>query len=113
TGKGSRDPVIRAAVIAFVVLATVGGGIFTYLYVKYDRIIEQRFKGSVFSNSASIYAIPQALRIGEKIEPKEIAARLRRAGYSDSAGQSLMGSYRLLDGGIEIDPGPDSYHSPE
>src|SRR5438094_9165933 len=24
-----------------------------------------------------------------------------------------MGSYRLLEGGIEIRPGPDSYHSPE
>ncbi len=53
-------------------------------------------------------------RWGEKIEPKEIVAELRRAGYSDQAnGQSPMGSYRLLEGGIEIKPGPDSYHSQE
>ncbi len=39
--------------------------------------------------------------------------QLRRAGYSGSDGKSAMGSYRLFEGGIEIKPGPESYHSPE
>ncbi len=43
----------------FVVLAVAIGGLFSYYYIKYDRIIEQRFKGPVFSSSAKIYAIPQ------------------------------------------------------
>ena len=114
TRKGlARDPVVRIALTVFVVLATVAGGIFTYYYVHYDRIIDQRFKGPVFSNSAKIYAIPRAVRVGQRIDSKEIAAQLRRAGYSDKDGQSVMGSYRLLRDGIEINPGPDSYHSPE
>jgi len=108
-----RDPVLRLALLIFVLLVTVSGTAFTYYYIKFDRVIEQRFKGAVFSNSAKIYAIPRAVRVGEKIEPKQIASELRHAGYTDKDGQSLMGSYRLLSGGIEIDRCPDSYHSPE
>jgi penicillin-binding protein 1B len=108
-----RDPVLRAALLVFVLLATTSAAVFTYYYVKFDRIIDQRFKGPVFGNSAKIYAIPHAVHVGEKIEPKQIAAELRHAGYTDKDGQSLMGSYRVLAGGIEINPGPDSYHSPE
>jgi penicillin-binding protein 1B len=119
TGKAGswpfpRDPVLKAALIIFLVLATTTGGIFTYYYVTFGRMIEQRFKGPVFGNSARIYAVPHAVQVGEKIEPREIAAELRHAGYSDqTGGQSTMGSYRLLEGGIEIKPGPDSYHSQE
>jgi penicillin-binding protein 1B len=109
----SRDPLIRAAFIVFITFAFVVGGVFSYYYVKYDRIIEARFKGQVFSNSAKIYAIPQSVRVGEKISSKEIASELQQAGYSDKDSESVMGSYRLVKGGIEIDPGSQSYHSPE
>src|SRR5207253_347401 len=108
-----RDPVLRSALLVFVLLATASASVFTYYYIQFDRIIEQRFKGQVFSNSAKIYAIPHAVHVGEKIGSKEVAVELRHAGYTDKDGQSLMGSYRLLEGGIEIRPGPDSYHSPE
>ena len=119
TGKAGnwpfpRDPLLKAALVVFLVLATTAGGIFAYYYVTFGRMIDQRFKGPVFGNSARIYAIPHAVQVGEKIEPQEIVAELRRAGYSDySRGQSPMGTYRLFDGGIEIKPGPDSYHSQE
>jgi penicillin-binding protein 1B len=109
----SRDPLIRAALIIFTVLTVSVASVFSFYYVKYDRIIDARFKGQVFSNSAKIYAIPRSVRVGEKIEPREIATQLRRAGYSEKSGESVLGSYRLLKGGIEVDPGPQSYHSPE
>jgi len=116
TGKGAflRDPILRAALVIFLVLSTATGLFFTYYYVKFGRMIDQRFKGPVFGNSARIYAIPHAVQVGEKIEPKEIAAELRHAGYTDQGeGKSPMGSYRLIEGGIEIKPGTDSYHSQE
>jgi penicillin-binding protein 1B len=114
-GKGwlSHDPLLRAALVVFLVLSTTGGVFFTYYYVKFGRMIDQRFKGPVFGNSARIYAISHPIQVGEKIEPKEIATQLRHASYSDKDGKSPMGSYRLFEGGIEIKPGPDSYHSPE
>jgi penicillin-binding protein 1B len=115
-----RDPVLRAALILFLVLAVSSTVTFSYFYIKYDRIIEHRFRTPVFSNSAKIYAIPQSVHDGEKIGAKEIAAELRRAGYSEAGeessgkgGPSKLGSFRLSRQEIEITPGPESYHSPE
>jgi penicillin-binding protein 1B len=108
-----RDPVLRAAFVAFLILAVSFTVVFSYFYIKYDRIIARRFSTPVFSNSAKIYAIPQMVRDGEKIGAKEIAASLRRAGYAEKDGDSPMGSFRLVNDGIEITPGPESYHSPE
>jgi penicillin-binding protein 1B len=105
--------VLRAAFFIFVTVVVVAGGAFTYFYVKFDRMIDQRFKGPVFSNSARIYAIPTTVREGGRAEVKEIAAQLRHAGYSENDPHSPMGSYRPFAGGIEIKPGPGSYHSPE
>jgi penicillin-binding protein 1B len=113
-----RDPVLRAALLVFVLLAVSFTVLFSYYYIKYDRIIERRFRTPVFSNSAKIYAMPRTVRTGEKIEASQIAADLRRAGYSDASrsdkdGQSPLGSFRSVSGGIEVTPGPESYHSPE
>ena len=117
SGKGMRglprDPVLRAGLIVFLLLAVSFTVLFSYYYVKYDRIIEKRFRTPVFSNSAKIYALPRTVREGEKISAKEIAADLRRAGYSDKEGQSPLGSFQLVKDGIEVTPGPESYHSPE
>ena len=99
--------------MAFLILAVSFTVLFSYFYIKYDRIIERRFRSPVFSNSAKIYAIPQMVRDGEKIGAREIAASLRRAGYADKDGESQLGSFRLVSDGIEITPGPESYHSPE
>jgi len=113
TGWLTRDPLVRAALIVFVAVSALIVGFFSYYYVKYDQIIEKRFQSPVFSSSAKIYAIPRVVRVGEKITPKEIAAQLQRAGYSEKDGQSLLGSYRVGDREIEVKPGPESYHSPE
>ena len=108
-----RDPVLRAALVAFLVLAVSFTIVFSYFYIKYDRIIEKRFRTPVFANSAKIYALPRVVRDGEKIDTKQIAAELRRAGYSDKEGDSNLGTFRLIKGGIEITPGSESYHAPE
>ena len=109
-----RDPVVRAALLAFLILAVSFTAFFSYFYIKYDRIIEKRFRSPVFANSAKIFALPKTVRDGEKIETREIVTELRRAGYTDEKeGQTSLGTYRLLKDGIEITPGAESYHSPE
>ncbi len=108
-----RDPVLRAALVAFLVLAVSFTIVFSYFYIKYDRIIEKRFRTPVFANSAKIYALPRVVRDGEKIDAKQIAAELRRAGYSDKEGDSNLGTFHLMKGAIEITPGSESYHAPE
>jgi Helicase subunit of the DNA excision repair complex len=108
-----RDPVLRAALVVFLILAASFTVFFSFFYIKYDRIIEKRFRTPIFANAAKIYALPRTVRDGEKIEPKEIAAELRRGGYSDKEGESKLGTFHLVKGGIEILPGEESYHSPE
>ena len=116
-GKGirglPRDPVLRAGVVAFLILAITFTVLFSFYYIKYDRIIERRFRTPVFSNSAKIYAMPRTVRDGEKIDAHEIALDLRQAGYTDKEGQSALGSFHVTSDGIDILPGPESYHSPE
>lgn len=107
------NPLVKAALFVCVACLLAFLCIFSYYYIKYEHIIQARFKNPVFSNSAKIYALPQTVRTGEEISPAEIASALRRAGYSEKDGQSQLGSYRLLKDAIEITPGPASYHSPE
>lgn len=109
----SGDPTVRAALLAFLSLSLLVVGFFAYWYVKYDRIIEQRFRGPAFSTSAKIFASPQVVRVGSKLPISEIAAELRHAGYFEKEGESPLGSYRLHGGSIEVLPGPESYHSAE
>lgn len=108
-----RDPLLRAAFVLFLLLAVSFTIVFSYFYIKYDRIIEKRFRTPVFANSAKIYALPRTINDGENVTAKEIAADLRRAGYSDQEGTSKLGTFHLVKGGIEITPGDESYHSPE
>jgi penicillin-binding protein 1B len=107
-----RDPLLRAALLAFLILAVSFSCVFSYYYIKYDRIIERRFRTPVFGNSAKIYGLPKTVRLGEKIDAHEIAAELGRAGYSEG-GESSLGTFRLGNDGVEIAPGSQSYHSPE
>lgn len=121
TGRGgkrgqkrwSSDPVVRVALIGFLSLSLLVVGFFAYWYVKYDRIIEQRFRNPVFSSSAKIFAAPELVKVGSKMTTSEIAAQLRHAGYAEKEGESALGSYRVHGSSIEVMPGPESYHSPE
>ncbi len=102
---------IRGIVAGCIVFCTLLFGIFAWYYVKYQKIVDRRMSGRIFSNAAKIYALPKQVFVGEKISTQEVAAQLRRAGYTDK--ESKIGTFRLLNGGIEINPGPESYHTPE
>jgi penicillin-binding protein 1B len=69
--------------------------------------------GQIFSTSAKIYARPVAVHPGDRFSSTQIATLLRRAGYldADTRSNAPMGSYRMVAGGIEVNPGPESYHS--
>ena len=49
----------------------------------------------IFSNSAKIYAIPETVRVGEKIDARQVVAALKRAGYAEKESESQMGTYRV------------------
>lgn len=109
------DPVIKTAVAAFIILCTAFLGVFAYYYIKYEKIIDRRMSGRIFTNSAQVYALPKTVHVGQPESADEIATELRRAGYSEQGhgAESPVGTYRLTSTGIRIQPGPQSYHSPE
>ncbi len=98
-------------VAAFIIVFTLFLGVFAFYYIRYQRIVDARMSGQVFETSAQIYARPRALEVGEKASAEAIAAELRRAGYSEK--DSKLGTFRLINSGIEIKPGPESYHLPD
>jgi penicillin-binding protein 1B len=102
----------KLALAAVVLVVCAASGVFAYYYVKYERIVERRMQGPIFANAAKIYALPKLVRTGDKLTGHEIAAQLRRAGYTENGG-SPLGTFKLVKSGIEIQPGPESYHSAE
>ena len=110
-----RSPLVRAIVAAFLIVCMVLFGIFSYYYIKYQKIVDKRMSGQIFANTAKIYAQPRNLRIGQKADPKEIAGYLRHAGYTEEGeqGKSKFGTYRLISSAIQIKPGEESYYNSE
>jgi penicillin-binding protein 1B len=102
------NPWGRAFLLAFVVCTTLGVGTFTYYYVKYARVIEQKLKNGPFANTSILYASPQPVMVGDQTQPTEIAEYLKRTGYSE-ASTNRLGWYHVRPGAIEINPGPDAY----
>lgn len=112
---GSRNPLPRIVIAATLILGLLFFAVFAFYYVRYDRIISAKMSGQIFSTSAKIYARPVSVRPGDHMAPGQIATRLRRAGYQDSGGgaDAPMGTFHMIPGGIEVLPGPESYHSTE
>ncbi len=110
-----KNPFVRAAAVAFLIIGTVVFGFFSFYYIKYARIIDQKMSGRIFANTAKIYAQPRTVRIGQKADVKEIANYLRHAGYTEAGekGQSKLGTYHLSGSSIQIKPGEESYYSAE
>ncbi len=104
---------MRLALATFALFSVLVLGIFSFFFIKYDRMIEERFRGPVFTTSARIYARARTIRPGDHVTAHEIATVLSRAGYADRAQDSQIGSYALVGSGIRVTPGAQSYHAPE
>ncbi len=115
---GSR-PLLRRllllALVAIVTVGIVGASIFSYYYVKYEHIVDDRLAKPLFANTAKIYAAPRQVRAGQRLTSRALAAQLRVAGYTeDGVGTaSQLGTYALNADSITVHPGPQSYHAPE
>lgn len=108
------NPWGRTFLVLFILLNTTALLAFTYYYAKYARLIEQKLVTGPFLNTSKLYAAPHLIMIGDQITGAEIAAALRRSGYSDSKGHSKMGWYNLRDtDAVEIFPGAASYFDNE
>jgi penicillin-binding protein 1B len=102
------NPWGRAFIIGMAVCFTLLLGVTTAYYIKYSRLVEAKLRTGAFANTSMLFAAPQLLAVGDVTSPGEIAADLRRSGYSESR-NAAMGYYNLRPDAIDIYPGPESY----
>ncbi len=105
-------PLGRYVVAGFALLTIFGLGAFTYFYARYSRLIDQKLNAGPFANTAKVYAAPTTIGVGDAISPAEIAAELRRSGYTESS-SNPVGYYRFVGNSLQIFPQRDSYFDQE
>ena len=110
--KSSLRPLGLASLSVLAVLLVVVASLFTFYYVRFSRLIDERLRGSVFPNVAQVYAAPEMLRLSQRADGQDVVAYLRLAGYTEQ-NDNPKGWYKSLPDGIRIFPGPDSYFSSE
>jgi penicillin-binding protein 1B len=96
---------IQSASIAIAVACI---GLFTYYYLKYARMVDERLRSGILESASMIYAAPRTVVVGGDGKIEELASYLRSCGYSESKGNRL-GWYQKRGDTFEIHPGPDNY----
>jgi penicillin-binding protein 1B len=114
-GHHLRSRILWGLLAAFGCVALVGICVFTFFYLKYTGIVDERLKQPIFASTAQIFAAPREVRPGQKFSVQLIANELREAGYTgDGAPQaSPLGTFSLGVQQITVRPGAQSYHAPD
>jgi len=115
SGRPLRSRILMIVLAACAAVVLVGVCIYTYLYIEYTQVVNERLKQPIFVNTAKIYAAPREVRPGQKLSIRLIANELREAGYTgDGAPQpSPLGAFSQGVQQITVRPGPQSYHAPD
>ena len=104
-------PVGRILILSSAVLVVFAVALFCYSYQKYTGLVEQKLRGPS-GNTAKIFAAPESIAVGDASSPDDIAAHLRRSGYTESH-SNPQGYFQRHPGSIDIFPGPESYFDQE
>jgi len=87
----------------------LGAGVFTFYWVHFSRLIDERLSGQVFGHSSRIFSAPREIFVGEPDSPGEIAGYLENNGYSESDVPGATGQFDVAKNAIEISPAAESY----
>jgi penicillin-binding protein 1B len=87
----------------------VVGGIFTYYYIKYSRMIDARLSGHVLQNTTQIFSAPEHISVGQAWGPEDLATYLTRVGYRSEHDDNAIGQFTLRNNTIDIRPSKLSY----
>jgi penicillin-binding protein 1B len=101
-----RSPVFLALVV---ILGLTAGGVLSYYYFRYTRLIDAGLRGDIFVRSSGIYAAPTRIWTGSPIKEADLIAQLKRIGYQDQAGaDKRRGVFTPRGAVLEIHPGSDA-----
>ncbi|HUK30678.1 MAG TPA: PBP1A family penicillin-binding protein [Candidatus Acidoferrum sp.] len=109
-GGGFWKSRLKLVVLGSVLLALlVGLGIFTYYYIVYGRMIDQRLSGNTFEHTTGIYTATGHIFAGQAVAMPELTAYLQQSGYRENGDTSGIGGYKVRGNILEIYPGKVSY----
>jgi len=83
--------------------------VFTYYYIQFGRMIDDRLTGQIFQNTSRVYSMPGRIFVGEEMRPKDLTDRLMRAGYQENSAQGSPGEFQVNGLRVEITPSANSY----
>jgi penicillin-binding protein 1B len=92
----------------FVIFLTAGG-VFTYYYMKYSRMIDARLSGNVLQNTTQIFSAPEHISAGQAWGPEDLTAYLTRVGYRPLQDASAIGQFTVQENTVDIRPSKLSY----
>jgi penicillin-binding protein 1B len=90
-----------------------GAGIFTYYWVHFSQLIDQRLTGQVFGHTSHIYSAPEKIFVGQTMRPEDLVGYLLNNGYSISDAPGELGRYEANKSEVEVFPSADSYFDGE
>ena len=108
--KGFFTSKIGLAILGtiFVIFLT-GGGVFTYYYMKFSRMIDARLSGNALQNSTQIFSAPEHISAGQAWGPEDLTAYLTRVGYRPIQDENAIGQFTLQANNVDIRPSKYSY----
>ena len=87
----------------------IAGGIFTYFYMKYSRMIDARLSGGIFENTTQIFSAPEHISAAQAWGPDDLTDYLTRVGYRPEADPNALGQYTVQGGTVDVRPSKLSY----
>jgi len=94
--------------IVFLLFLTAGG-IFTFYYVKYSRMIDARLSGKVLQNTTQIFSAPEYISAGQAWTADDLVTYLTRIGYRPEADENAVGQFTVQGNTVDIRPSKLSY----
>jgi penicillin-binding protein 1B len=85
------------------------GGVFTYYYMKYSRMIDARLSGNVLQNTTQIFSAPEHISPGQAWGPDDLTAYLTRVGYRPLQDENAIGQFTVRENTVDIRPSKLSY----
>jgi len=83
--------------------------IYTYYWISFGRMIDQRLAGHVNQTTARIYTAPRQIAVGDVLLAHELVGSLQTAGYGEAKLENSPGWYSVQGNTVEIHPQKQSY----
>src|SRR5262252_1238842 len=87
----------------------IAGGIFTYYYMKYSRMIQARITEGIFQNTTQIFSAPEHISAAQAWGPDDLVDYLTRVGYRPQNDPNALGQYTVQGNTVDIRPSKLSY----